>query len=193
MKHRLRRPQTSTSSGHAHDIPGWLLAATGLCIAGLLAGVAIVGWLAVATNNRLDTVEQYIQGKGEQRDRENTALQEQIRRSLCDLLDQLPQGGLLDLPRAKYGCGPGLPLDQLPPDVQGQVRSGRAQPPAATAQAAAPTPAAQPSPAPPRPTTTGGAEPTGTTEPTPAPPAPPTTGPLDRLLCDALGVCLEVP
>lgn len=90
--------------------------------------------------------QQYVEGRGEYRDREAARLEEQIRRSVCDLLDQLPEGGLLERPRTKYGCGPGIPIDQLTPEeqarLQGQGAADRSQQPAAPA--GAPTAAGPP-------------------------------------------------
>lgn len=55
--------------------------------------------------------------RGEQRDRQ-----------YCDLLDTLPEGGLLDRPRAVYDCGPGIPFDSLTPEEQRRITGGTASP-----------------------------------------------------------------
>lgn len=114
MKRRVRRPQTSTSAGHAHLIPGWLLVGYAVCILGLLGGVTIVGWQAITTNQRLTAVESYVAGKGEQRDRENAELNDRIDKAVCLALDQFPASPRLDPVRRAYGCGPGLPPGQPP-------------------------------------------------------------------------------
>jgi hypothetical protein len=72
----------------------------------------VIGWM---------DFNDYVHGKGQQRDQENARLNQRINDAICDLLDQLPEGPLLDRPREKYGCGPGIPFDQLPPDIQQQL------------------------------------------------------------------------
>lgn len=146
-----------------------------LSIIGLAAAVflALVGVGLLATY--VYQQQQYIQGKGEQRDRENAELQEQIRQSICDLLDQLPEGGLLERPRIKYDCGPGIPLEQLTPQEQAQVRARPTVPPP-------PPPMGSPAvPNPPRPSTGPVPPRTGPgpmSAPTPTPPPPGLLGPV---------------
>lgn len=104
----------------------------------LLLGIAVlVLALAVATLTFFVYQQQlYIEGRGEYRDAEarrvETESKERIRRAMCDLLDTLPEGGLLDLPRAKYGCGPGIAIDDLPPEIRQELaeREARIQRPA---------------------------------------------------------------
>lgn len=132
----------------------------------------------------------YILGRGHARDVENRETQRQtrelIRQGMCDLLDQLPASAVLDGPRRKYGCGPGIPVDQLPPSVRQQwsppvVSPRRVTTPPETAAATAvpaPTPAS-PEGATAAPTTTAGVPPP--TRPSSAP--PPTPSPTDPLLC----------
>jgi hypothetical protein len=146
--------------------------------------------------------QQYVEGRGEYRDAESARMeaesQERIRRAMCDLLDTLPEGGLLDRPRAKYGCGPGLPIDQLTPQEREnlQRRDASLEPepepepqsapaPARAFEDGAPVSPAQPTtpPAPPRPTPTP--------EPTPTTPPPVDPQPLTELVCDVTGVCPE--
>ena len=108
---------------HTHRLPPMVrVAVVGLGAAVFLLLVA-VGFLTVYVYQQ----QQYIQGKGAQRDRETAAAQERLRQGICDLLDQLPEGGLLERPRTKYHCGPGIPLDQLTPSEQAQVQ-GRVEP-----------------------------------------------------------------
>lgn len=86
----------------------------------LTAAVALllvaVGFLFVG----LYQAREYIEGRGEYRDREAARMEsetvENDRRLACDLLDTLPEGlRTLDRARAKYECGPGIPADQLEP------------------------------------------------------------------------------
>lgn len=112
---------------HVHRLPKVVrLALSGLVFAVFLLLVA-VGFLTVYVHQ----ANQYVQGRGEYRDRETARLEEQIRTSICDLLDQLPEGGLLDRPREKYGCGPGIPFEDLPEDIQ-QRYGGQPPAPATT-------------------------------------------------------------
>lgn len=106
----------------------------GLVMAVLLLAVAVVlMWVAVYS------ARQYIEGKGEQRDRENAELNRRIddavQEGKCDLLDQLPAGGFLDRLRATYNCGPGIPLSDLTPEERAQLhrRDQDAEPAAPTA------------------------------------------------------------
>lgn len=100
---------------HSHKLPGGVrLAIAGLIVVQFLLIVA-VGLISVYVYQQ----QQFIQGRGEYRDAEAVRLEERIRRSTCDLLDQFPEGGLLERPRNKYGCGPGMP-GPWPPDQQPQ-------------------------------------------------------------------------
>jgi hypothetical protein len=99
--------------GHSHKLPLLVIALLGVCIAGLLAGIILMGVSVHRTNARLASLEEYVEGRGEYRDREADALEgrmeESVRQGLCDLLDQFPgPSRFLDGPRAKYGCGPGV-------------------------------------------------------------------------------------
>lgn len=132
----------------------------------------------------------YILGRGQARDEELQRIDERVTRSICDLLDQLPEGGLLDRPRLKYGCGPGIPIEDFPPEVQQQLREqeGAAAATPETSAPAQPTPQADPGP----PSTDGASGPQATAEP---PPAAPTTAPdpLLSVVCDLTTICLEAP
>jgi hypothetical protein len=97
----------------------------------------------------------YIEGRGVQRDRENEQLQQAIVDAVCDLLDQLPEGGLLDRPRDRYGCGPGIPFSELPEDVRRRYSGEEPEPAPAATPTPMPSPPPMGSPAvpnPPRPT-----------------------------------------
>jgi hypothetical protein len=206
-------PAGATTTTHDHRLPRRVrLILIGLVVAviGLTAAVVVTGvyvWQAA----------EYVQGTGEYRDAEAERIeqqaQERIRRAICDLLDELPEGGLLERPRAKYGCGPGVPLAEFPPEVAERFRPEAATPPLSAApppgQRSAPV---SPSPEPSRPAQGGpkpsensppssGTRPQG--EPSPAPPpaqpAPPPddggllddlTDPLTGPVCDLTSICL---
>lgn len=104
------------------DLPRIIWGLVALVVALTLA-VALLGaaWIRQQTYN--DQMRDYLSGRGEQRDRETQQLEQRITDAVCDLLDQLPEGGLLVRPREKYGCGPGIPLSAYPPDVQDQLRN----------------------------------------------------------------------
>ena len=176
---------------HVHRMPRvFRIAVVGLVGAVFLLLVA-VGLIANAVLQQ----QQYIEGRGVQRDAENARLHEQIRQAQCDLLDQLPEGGLLEAPRTKYHCGPGIPLADLPPSVRQRYAPTPAVPqaltplpPAASPSASRPAPGTLPprtGPGPGGPTPT---PPSSTPTPTPTPsPSPlrPVTGPV----CDLTGLC----
>jgi hypothetical protein len=131
----------------------------------------------------------YVLDRGQARDEELRRIDERINRSVCDLLDQLPEGGLLDRPRQKYGCGPGIPLESYPPDVQQRLRQqggwGHEAPPAGAQAPAQPDPGS--------PSTDGATSRPATAEP---PPAAPTDepNPLLSVACpQADPTCLETP
>jgi hypothetical protein len=90
-------------------------------LAGLITAVIALTLTVAALTFYVIQDHSYVVGRGEYRDREQARLQEQLRQSLCDLLDTLPEGGLLERPRAKYDCGPGIPLSAYPPDVRARI------------------------------------------------------------------------
>lgn len=164
-----------------------LLVLVSICILGLLAGIVLSYVYAQNVDHRLGRLEQYVQGRGEYRDQEQRRLEEQIRRSTCDLLDQLPAGGLLERPRAKYHCGPGLPLSSLPTQEQKQLHHPQTTAPPAT-------PPARPStsrPAPAAPSANTPSRPAAHSAPpkTSAPPRPGPLAPITDPVCGAVGVC----
>lgn len=176
---------------HTHRLPRVVR----LALIGLTAAV----FLSLAADGLLATYvfqqQQYIAGKGQQRDRENARTNERINSAICDLLDQLPEGGLLERPRAKYGCGPGIPLSQLTPQEQAQL-SGRATAttvtPAAPRSTAIPKPGSAAVPNPPR-TAPGTLPPRTGPGPrsAPTPTAPALLDPVTKPVCDLAGVCIE--
>lgn len=127
----LRTEPTTTPAGtHDHAISNTPMgmAFTGIVLL-LLVNVALVAYVFIAR---------------ESRDEQNRQTNQRINQSICDLLDQLPEGGLLERPRAKYGCGPGIPFDQLPPEVQDRLTNPT---PAVVAPEHVPLPPAPPRPA----------------------------------------------
>lgn len=194
-------------NAHVHRLPTSVrLALVGLTAAVFLALVGL-GLMASAVYQ----ADQYVQGRGEYRDRETARVEretrDRIRAAICDLLDQLPEGGLLDRPRAKYGCGPGIPFEALTPEEQERITGARGSPPPPLVRPDPPAPdrtrERQPieSPpsqsAPPPPPTPPSPEPSPTPQsapqPAPAPESsssPPTgLGPVIDLACELAGAC----
>ncbi len=103
------RPEPDVSPVHTHRIPGSVRAA----LVGIVAVLALLIVAVVLIGLAVYQADQYVKGRGEYRDREAARMEaeteERIRQSLCDLMDELPEGGQLERPRAKYGCGPGIP------------------------------------------------------------------------------------
>lgn len=152
-----------------------LVVLVAVCILGLVAGIVLVSVENARTSARLDALEQYVAGKGEQRDQDNARLREQLRQAQCDLLDTF-QAGLPALERArqKYGCGPGIPIADLAPKAPALPSTSSAHATSThPAEPAVPAPITSPPPA----------------EPTPGPPSPgaPTSTP--GLLCRLLPLC----
>ena len=171
---------------HVHRLPTvFRIAVVGLTAAVFLLLIA-TGLLATYVYQQ----QQYIQGKGVQRDQENARLLEKIREAQCDLLDQLPEGGLLEAPRTKYHCGPGIPLSDLPPAVRERYAPTPTPAPTLTPL----PPAASASPSRPAPGTLPPRTGPGPGGPTPTPPSStPTPSPLrpaTGLVCDLAGVCI---
>lgn len=189
----IQPPGDDVPPVHSHRQPKVPWVITWVSIASLVVAIGLLTVYVVRFND-------YVQGRGAARDAENIRLKQDIRDGLCDLLDQLPASPVLQAPRDKYGCGPGIPLDQLPPSVQQQwhvpaTSSAPSSAPAATTTAPA---AAVPN-------RLGGASanratpteiPTGA-RPSGAPPRTPSPSPspTDPLLCGLVQqLCdLEVP
>lgn len=166
----LRRSRTAwpgpmsvagVGDGHSHDLPG-----------PLVTRVRLLTWALVVVGASLAIVVALmlllILDRSADREQEQQRLAEAFRIGICDVLDELPEGGVLDGPRGKYGCGPGRPLEEFPDDV----RQRYAPPAAAPGDAGAgPGGGAAPGGAPPAP-------PASTARPTPPPaPAPPAPAP----------------
>lgn len=171
---------------HSHRQPRSPWIVTWVAVALLAVAVGLLTVYVVRFND-------YVQGRGQARDAENQRLQEQIHEGMCDLLDQLPASAVLDGPRRKYGCGPGIPVNDLPPSIR-----QRWTPPVVAPTTAAPTSAAPTTAAPTRdasaparttaPVATVPPRPPGAPPSTPS--APPTT--VDPLLCGLVKICVEV-
>lgn len=175
-----------------------LVALVTICALGLVAGVVIVSMQAVATEKRLSALEEYVAGKGEQRDAENARQNELIDQAVCNVLDQLPAGGRLDTVRAAYRCGPGL---TIPPEAATPGASATTSPGAAprqdqpstegasngtTAEPSATQTPASDAPAPPSTTTPAPQAIPTAALPTTAPAPPPDRGPVTDLMCGLL-------
>lgn len=102
---KFRHPE----DGHDHRIPLSLQLMVAISVLGLLASAVIMVGYIHDTNARITTLEQYVQGRGEYRDREQARLEEQMRADWCRVLDMLPEGQFLDVLRAEKDCGPGIP------------------------------------------------------------------------------------
>lgn len=76
----------------------------------LVIAFVAIALLAVAVG----VLTAYIVVLKDARDTESARIDQRITTSMCDLLDQFPAGGLLERPRHKFHCGPGLPADITP-------------------------------------------------------------------------------
>jgi hypothetical protein len=212
--HRIRQPPDEPV-GHTHRLPSWLIGSILVIGLGLMAGLVLVAEQSIATNNRLAAVEEYVAGKGQQRDAENSALNQRIDDAVCQVLDQLPAGAALDPVRAQYGCGPGLTAPAAgvtgpaATDTSAPARPTSTAKPLPSTDAARPTGTAgattgapsttvpAPSRTPPATTATAPTSMASPTEPTRPAPAPSSTsaaptpgrGPIAGLLCSLLPAC----
>ena len=197
---RFRRPP-EPPVGHSHRLPSWLIGSILIIGLGLLAGVVIVAKQNLATNDRLTQLEQYVAGKGDQRDAENARQNERINEAVCRVLDQLP-AGRLDVVRDQYGCGPGMAAESTTPAPSPTAPTGTTPspaggaaapgPPAEPGDSDVPPDAAQPGPAEPPapPPAAAGSPPASSPGPAPRPtPAAPERGPVIDLLCGLLPLC----
>lgn len=108
---------------HSHRLPRWVrstIIALLVCMVLLTVALAFLTVYVYQAN-------EYVKGRGKFRDAEAERAQqqttEQVRQSVCDVLDHLPAGGLLDPTREEYRCGPGVPVDELPPEARDQLQS----------------------------------------------------------------------
>ena len=141
-------PESTPDGKHTHRQPRIILMGLLAAVIVLLLtnGLTLVYGLSV--NERISRLEEFVAGKGTQRDAENRRLQQDISDAVCNVMDSLPAGGLFDPIREQYGCGPGIPVDQLDPEAaqniaeiieQGQAAPAVAVPPSEPTEAA-PTP-----------------------------------------------------
>lgn len=113
--------------GHTHELPKALRSRYRMLMVAVVALLLAVGTLTFFVYQQ----QLYMEGKGEQRDRENARLEETLRDAFCDLLDTLPADvPSLERARERFHCGPGIPFDNLTPDEQAGLRDrGRAPTP----------------------------------------------------------------
>ena len=191
VRHGLHWPKAGTAvepPPRERRRPSLLLAAIVACVVALLLVSTLSVIYAVRVEQRLITLEEYVQGRGEYRDREAARMEaentERTRRAACDLLDTFPEGlPALERARNKYDCGPGIPLSLLAPEERARLEpeppvspSGEALPPTSSqgAQPTPPGPKAEPS--------------------TPAPASTPEPLPdvgVTVPVCEALNVCID--
>lgn len=136
---------------------------------------------AAAVERRLQALEEYVAGKGKQRDADAQRQNQQFNQFVCDVLDQLPPGEVLDRVRGEYGCGPGLPTKPAAATSSASAAPGNAASSAGRPVSTSPPLAASRS-----------TEPGPTTTPTRSSPAAtssaPGPQPADGLLCTALPI-----
>jgi hypothetical protein len=66
--------------------------------------------------------DDYVKGRGEYRDQEQARMQQELNDLACGMLDTLPEDQPLLRPmRDKYHCGPGVPISELPPEIQREL------------------------------------------------------------------------
>jgi hypothetical protein len=166
--------------GHTHDLPEDLVELVQSLGQRVRRGTAINVITLVVVGGMVVFLALFIVDRGEERDRQSRETNQRINDAICDLLDQLPEGPLLDRPRDKYGCGPGIPLEDLPPEQAEQLRQQRGQTPAPSVPAESPAVPPQAAPGPPP-------------APEPSPPTDPppliNLGPVGGLACDLVRAC----
>ncbi len=107
---------------HPCRLPRWVrVSLFGLVGAVFLLAVG-VGLMATFVYQQ----QQYIEGRGEYRDREQARAEaenvERTRAAMCDLLDTFPEGvPSLQRARDKYQCGPGIPIGLLTPEERARL------------------------------------------------------------------------
>ena len=203
MTEHRRRSRTAWSpplsvagvgEGHTHELSRSTRLMAKLLIFAVIALMVTVGLLTFYVYQQ----QQYIEGKGEQRDREKAEMNQRINDRFCELLALAPA----DSPQADYyreqlDCPqPGTPVDQLPPAIRQQYEASTptVQPPAGvqrqTPELGSPAVVDPPRPTPNRPGPTTTPAPPTTPAPTPEPPPLVDLGPITDRVCEGLGVCL---
>lgn len=106
--------------GHEHDLPSSLLKRIRLLTWAVVSfGVCL---LAIGTFLILILID-----RGNARDEQNARMRESFREGICATFDSFPEDlPSLKRPREIWNCGPGIPLDQLPPEEAEQLRQNRA-------------------------------------------------------------------
>lgn len=187
-------PPREVTPAHSHRQPRLPWAITYACLALIVVAVSLLTFYMVRFN-------EYVEGRGQYRDAEAARQQEEYaelnRQTACALLDGLPQGPLLDPLRERFGCGPGIPIGDLPAEAQANLRDYADRLPLTTDndparedRLASPNPripSATLTPAAPPRTPASPADPT----PSPSPSAPPLVdlNPITDPVCTALGIC----
>lgn len=109
--------------GHGHELPPALVQRVKL----LTRAVVIFGVCLLMIGTFLVLI---ILERSDRASDERSDLKREIRNSWCTALDTFPEGGAsLDRLRARYKCGPGMPLASLTPEEQEEW--ARIRPPAA--------------------------------------------------------------
>lgn len=128
-----RPPQWPEPSGavvatHDHEQPRKPFIILGTAILLLFLSTGLTFMHALSVQDRLAALDRSHSGlKADyealkvQRNQQLSDLDQRINEAQCDLLDTLPVTALLDAAREKYGCGPGLPVDQLSPQAQQEL------------------------------------------------------------------------
>jgi len=111
----LRTEPTTTPAGtHDHGQRNGPLFLAFFCIVGLFAVNVGLVWFILA--------------RGEARDAAEQRMREQIRSGYCELLDAFPADVLLDSVRERFDCGPGIAIEDLPPEVQENLNNRNTAP-----------------------------------------------------------------
>jgi len=107
-----------TRTDHDHQVPRPLrFALVALTLMVLVLACCVWG-LGVAVLR----ADEYVKGRGEYRDAETARMQQELNDLACGMLDTLPADEpLLHPMRDKYHCGPGVPFDELPPEIRRDI------------------------------------------------------------------------
>ncbi len=118
---RPPEPRGAVVATHDHKQPRGPFLILGTAILLLFLSTGLTFMHALSVQDRLAALETDYQALKIQRNQQLSDLDQKINRAQCDLLDTLPITALLDAAREKYGCGPGLPIDQLSPEAQQEL------------------------------------------------------------------------
>lgn len=201
---REPRPHPEDDKGkpyHSHRQPRllWVIVFVCIIVLGMICGLLMA--YSVRVDGRLAALEEYVEGRGEARDREAARAEaeskERNRQLACDMADKFPEGGGLDRLREAYGCGPGIPISELPPEEQKDIAERRR-----SDVAPAPAPALPEELSPfgtpiipdtsgraPRSENTQPSQPSPEAEPSPEPAPPSDRGKITDLVCGVVAAC----